>query len=405
MASSPLPTLAPTIESSGIVTKTYAEILLSLMASFRAIYGEDVYLEADSQDGQWLSVIALAIYDCGQMAAGIFRFSQPTYAQGENLSALAIQSGIVRLSPSHSTATGTIIGQPGLEITEGTVQDLSGNLWNLPTSVTIPGSGEKSVTVTAQSPGAITADIGSIRTVNTRFRGWDSFSNTTAALPGSPVETDSALRHRMRLSNGLAATTTKASMLAAVLAVSGSGSETAHATILENDTSALVGSLPPHSVCVITSSVDSTAIIKALGRTKPPGCQLVADPLNEGYIEGTYTDRYGIPTTIRYLQLSTVPIAIKIQLRKGPGYIPATETLIKETVSNFINTYLDIGDDVIYYQIKAIASLMQSPEGRSFTITLLSINRSGGSFFSDDVGILYSEMATCTPDSVTITIL
>jgi hypothetical protein len=63
MATYPLATLACTIDENGISAPSYADILASLQASFQSIYGSDIYIEADSQDGQWLATIAQIIND------------------------------------------------------------------------------------------------------------------------------------------------------------------------------------------------------------------------------------------------------------------------------------------------------------------------------------------------------
>src|SRR5260363_207233 len=44
-------TLSVTIDATGIHAPSYADVLNALKAQYRAIYGPDVYLENDSQDG------------------------------------------------------------------------------------------------------------------------------------------------------------------------------------------------------------------------------------------------------------------------------------------------------------------------------------------------------------------
>ena len=46
-----------TVDASGFHYPDYAAILSQLKTEYQAIYGADVYLEADSQDGQWLAVM------------------------------------------------------------------------------------------------------------------------------------------------------------------------------------------------------------------------------------------------------------------------------------------------------------------------------------------------------------
>ena len=49
-----LTTIAPTVTKNGASAATYDEILEWLKTKYRAIYGDDVYLEADSLDGPFL---------------------------------------------------------------------------------------------------------------------------------------------------------------------------------------------------------------------------------------------------------------------------------------------------------------------------------------------------------------
>ena len=63
---------APTIDAAGIRAPQFADILTWLQDQYRAIYGADVYLEADSQDGQWIAVQALAIFDTLQVAQATY---------------------------------------------------------------------------------------------------------------------------------------------------------------------------------------------------------------------------------------------------------------------------------------------------------------------------------------------
>ena len=50
---------APYIDAAGLHITTYQEILEDMIADHKAIYGEDVYLEPESQDYQYISIHAL----------------------------------------------------------------------------------------------------------------------------------------------------------------------------------------------------------------------------------------------------------------------------------------------------------------------------------------------------------
>ena len=137
----PLPTLGPTIALAGMTVPSYSDIYQSLVASFKAIYGSDIYVAADSQDGQWLGVLAKAINDSNLAALAVFQSFSPTYSQGTQLSSLVKINGLDRLDSSRSTVDLTIGGDIGTVILNGVVKDVNGNKWDLPATVTIPGSG------------------------------------------------------------------------------------------------------------------------------------------------------------------------------------------------------------------------------------------------------------------------
>ena len=62
---------APVVDAAGIRAPSYGEVLQYLQEQYRAIYGPDTYLEADSQDGQLLAVFASAINDANIAAINV----------------------------------------------------------------------------------------------------------------------------------------------------------------------------------------------------------------------------------------------------------------------------------------------------------------------------------------------
>ncbi len=51
------------ITAAGCVRPTYADCLAYVQASYRAIYGQDVVLDAATQDGQFMALLAAGIHD------------------------------------------------------------------------------------------------------------------------------------------------------------------------------------------------------------------------------------------------------------------------------------------------------------------------------------------------------
>ncbi len=99
-----------TIDQNGITVPAYADILTYLKDAYRTIYGADVYLEPDSQDGQLLAIFAAAINDANAMAAAVYNAFSPATAQGVGLSSVVKINGIARAVASFSTVDVLIVG-------------------------------------------------------------------------------------------------------------------------------------------------------------------------------------------------------------------------------------------------------------------------------------------------------
>ena len=247
MTTYPLATLACTLSATGITAPSYTDILESLKASYRSIFGSDVYLEPDSQDGQWLAIIASAVNDTNAVTIATYNAFSPATAQGVGLSSVVQINGIARQIPTRSTADLTIIGTVGTVITNGVAADAAGNLWALPASVVIPISGSIVVTATCTVDGAISAAAATITTIQTPTLGWQTVNNVAGATEGAPVESDAALRLRQATSTALGAETPLKAISGAIAALPG----VTRLMVYENDTGATdANGITEHSVAV-----------------------------------------------------------------------------------------------------------------------------------------------------------
>ena len=378
----PLATLAATISSTGISAPEYSDILASLQASFQSIYGSDIYIEPDSQDGQMLAVFAQAINDCNQTAIAVYNAFSPTYAQGAGLSSVVKINGIAREIATYSTAVLTIGGQSGTTITNGIVQDQAQNNWALPATVEIPTSGTVSVTATCQTIGEITALPGAISVISNPQPGWQSATNPAAAAAGNPVEMDAALRQRQAISTSLPAQTPLQAIISNVANIVGVG----RYDIYENDTSETDGNgVPPHSIAVVVEGGDATAIATTIEQTKSPGT-------------GTYgttsiivQDPAGVPVNISFFVLTEVPIYALIDITPKTGYVSTTGTSISEAVSTFIES-LSIGTNVNLNKVLAPVGLQGNAAISATGLTQAQLTALAATYDIESVYLARSDM-------------
>ena len=389
-------TLAVTISSTGITAPTYPEILADIQSRFQSIYGSDIYISPDSQDGQLLAVIAQAIYDANQQTIAAYNSFNPDYAVGVGLSTLVKINGITRRSSSLSTAVGDVGGVAGTPIVNGSVKDTAGNVWMLPALVTIPPAGTISVTVTAVEAGDVRAAAGTINIINTPTYGWQTFVSTTDAVAGDPIETDAELRLRQTASTALPSVTPLGALYGALANLSGVD----RLALYENPTSLVdANGLPAHSICAVMDGGTVDDVAETIGQRKTPGAA------THGTTMGTYTDPVtGIPYDINFYVLDEISIIVNVEGNALTGYSATTADLIKEAVAAYING-LVIGQDVQFSRMWAPAYLNGNALNSTFEITTLEIAVEGDPLGTADLPIAFNEAAVCVVADVTVVII
>lgn len=388
-------TTAPTINAAGITAPTYAEILEYLKAQYRSIYGPDVYLEADSQDGQLLAVFASSINDANAVAIAIYNSFSPASAQKDALSKNVKINGIARKVASYSTADLLIVGQAGTTITNGIAKDANGNKWALPASVVIPPGGSITVTATCQTIGEVAADAGTITQIGTPTLGWQTVTNPAAAAPGAPVESDAALRQRQTTSTALPSLTVLDGIIGAVASIAG---VTRYAAYENDSASTDANGLPAHSISLVVEGGDAQAIADAIAKKKTPGSPTY------GTTSIVVQDVYGRPITINFFRPSYDAITATVTIKALSGFTTAVGDAIKQAVSDYINgVAIGGGESGSVEWADAITAANGVRGGNTFKLTGLALTGPGGAG-TPDVALAFNRAASCTPAAVTLTV-
>lgn len=377
------------IDSTGYHYADYPTFRQYFVEKYQAIYGADVYLEDDSQDGQYLSVEAQAAYDSAAQGAAVYNSFSPASAQGVGLSRVVKINGIEREIPSFSTAVVTIVGQNGTVITNGVVQDTLLQKWDLPALVTIPGGGTIDVTATSQVVGAVTADASTITTIFTPTQGWQTVNNVSAATPGAPVESDANLRIRQAASVANPSLTVFDGTIGAVENVTG----VTKARGYENDTDITDGNgIPSHSICMVVAGGNTTEIANAIELHKTPGTGTFGDTSTLVY------DAHDVPILIKFQRAVTATITVEVTIGVNAGWSEDFVPLIQAAVAAVINAG-QIGDTILITKLFAPAYLNGAPAGQTYDVATIEIQKNGGGFFATNIDLDFDENPVCDPDT------
>ncbi|AUO22533.1 baseplate J/gp47 family protein [Pseudomonas sp. NC02] len=386
---------AAVITPTGITAPSYAEVLAYLQSQYRSIYGADVYLEPDSQDGQFLAVQALAISDANAATIAAYLSFSPSTAQSAGLSNNVKINGIARAIPTNSQVDLVIIGQAGTVITSGLVEDQNSNKWALPASVTIPPAGTITVTATCTALGAVSAGVDQVNKIVTSTRGWQSVTNPDIATVGAPVETDPALRSRQKISTALPSRTVLEGTIGAVASVSGVTRYVAY----DNDTSVTdANGIPANHLAMVVEGGDIFAIASAIAAKKGPGGGTY------GTTSATVTNVYGMPITISFFRPIYQAITSAASIKALPGYNSTIGEALKKAVSDYVNqVMIGGGPSGTVEWADALTAANSVPGSGTFKLTALSISGPGGAG-APDVPLAFNQAASCTPASVVLTV-
>jgi uncharacterized phage protein gp47/JayE len=387
---------APYIDESGLHIPTYTDIRDSLIDSTKQIFGQDIYLGADSQDYQWITTVANKINDTNQLLQLVYNSRSPITAIGTGLDAVVKINGIKKKTATYSTCPVILSGTAGTVINNGIVADVNNINYNLPSSVTIDVGGTVEAIATCQIPGPIVANPGEINQIVTPTYGWDSVTNNDAATVGSNAETDAQLRARQAVSTAQPSRTVLEGTKGAIASVIG----VTRFKVYENDTSvADTNGIPANSICAVVENGNDSDIANALFYKKGPGCGTYGDVIVN------IADSLGNLTPIKFYRPTYIDIDVTINVKALTGYTTQTTVDIKQAIVDYINS-LQIGDDLESSILWGAAlGIMPNLKAPQFSITSLTAGKRGEAQSTNPVAIAFKEVTRGETAYITVNVV
>jgi uncharacterized phage protein gp47/JayE len=382
------------VTATGITAPSFAQILEFLQAKYQGIFGTDVYLGPDTQEGSFLAVVAASINDSNATSVAIYSSFSPATAQGTALSKNVKLNGIQRAVASFSTVDILLTGQAGTTIVNGVLSDTNDIKWALPASVTIPPAGQITATATCTVAGDVVALPNTVTNILTPTLGLQSATNLSQSAPGEPVEEDADLRIRQANSVSLPALTVLDSIVAGVNAITGVSAVKAY----ENDTTTTDSNgIPAHAIALVVNGGDADAIAQAIAKRKTPGVPTA------GTTTVAVTNEYGT-RNIKFYRPVDVSIACTITLTPLTGYNTIIGGNLSQAVVDFVSG-LGIGQQVRRTRLFTPANLYGAADSLTYEITKIELAGNGVSMSESDINIAFNQLATCQLSDVTITVV
>jgi hypothetical protein len=156
--------------------------------------------------------------------------------------------------------------------------------------------------------------------------------------------------------------------------------------------------VPRNSIAIVAEGGNITQIAQTIEQKKAPGTGTY------GTTAVTVTDQRGLPITIKFFELTEQQIYVALTIQPLAGYVASTGAAAVQSIVDFLNG-LEIGQDVYLNWILAAAGLSDSPLGRTFAITALTIGTDPGALGVGNVTVAFNAAAVSSIGNVALTTL
>lgn len=386
---------------NGLVTQSFEEIRNDLIAKFKSIYGQDVNIEQNSPDGQWINILAQEKKDILDLFTQFYNNLDPDRVIGipqqilYKLNALTINAYTYSYVYVNVTVTESVTLQgldDNIDNADGvgyTVRDTNGNRWILATTQNLETAGTYILNFRAADAGSITSLPNTINVMETILRGVSGVNNpANNYITGNTGETSAQFRRRRNQAMAVPSQGFDESTQSQMLNLD----NVTQCKVYDNRSDEVVNGIPAHGIWVIVQGGTPAEIGRVIYNNLPPGIpmkgsQTVAVPKISGDIITVYYD---------------VPKAV-------PLYVRAT-------IKNFTSSSLDT-DYIISQLTQLIYNIQQRAESSDINTAIKEAVGESGAPYNIEISIdntnwvEYAEPAgldeyfVISADTVTLTVV
>ncbi len=395
-------------DNTGFHKDSLADIKARLEAGARAIFGDDIDLDPESPDGQYIAFLAGQFADGHNLAEKIYNSIRPSEATGDALTGLMQINGINRQAGEPSVATLTLTGTPGTPVKAGSLvahKSESGVVFQTTTDERIAANGTATASAVSTVNGAIAAEEGTLTRILTVTSGWSGVTNPSPAIPGSVIESDPTARVRRQKSVALASQGLVDGLEGALLLINTPANPVKHAKLYENPLGqnreftfggSVTHTMPPHSIWAVVDGGADDEIANTLWVRRALGCTMKGEQL------ASVTDRHGEAHVMRWDRPVDRPVYVRVTLTMSGSLTDELVAAVRTAIFNWASDTLDIAAPVRWWQM--MQALTPALLGDGVTVASIQLSTDGTSWAAADVPVDANEIARITADQITVTV-
>lgn len=383
---------------NGLVTQSLEEIKQDLINKFKSIYGQDINLEQNSPDGQWINILAQEKKDILDLFTQFYNNLDPDRVIGIPQQILYKLNGLIIQAYTYSyvyinvTVTEDVTLQgldDNIESADGTgytVRDENGNRWILANTQNL-SAGTHLLNFRASDLGSITALPNTINVMETIIRGVAGVNNpANNYITGNTGESSAQYRRRRNQAMAVPSQGFDESIQSQMLNLS----NVTQCKVYDNRSDNVVNGIPAHGIWVIVEGGIPAEIGRVIYNNLPPGIpmkgsQQVQVPKINGDV---LTVLYDVPTP--------APLYIRATI-KNFSDTDIDETYIKEQLSQIEYNIQERAET------SSLTAILKEAVGESGNPYNVEISLDGTTWAEDLEPAGLDEFFTIQPANVTLT--
>lgn len=360
---------------NGLVTQSLEDIRLDLITKFKGIYGEDINLEQNSPDGQWINILAQEKKDILDLFTQYYNNLDPDRVIGIPQQILYKLNGLVIQAYTYSYVyVNVTITEPvtlqgldnNIESADGvgyTVRDTNGNRWILANTANLQNAGTYLLNFRAADLGSISSLPNTITVMETILKGVSGVNNPAGNyITGNTGESSAQFRRRRNQAMAVPSQGFDESTQSQMLNLP----NVTQCKVYDNRSDEVVNGIPAHGIWVIVEGGNPADIGRVIYNNLPPGIpmkgeQMVYVPKINGDLEQIF---YDLPQ--------------------------ATPLYIRATIKNFTTTEIDT--DYLKQQLELMTyNIGERAETASITGTLKEAVGDSGNPYNVEISLNNSD--------------
>lgn len=264
---------------NGLVTQSLEEIRNDLIAKFKGVYGQDINLEQNSPDGQWINILAQEKKDTLDLFTQFYNNLDPDRVIGipqqilYKLNGLTIQAYTYSYVYVNVTVTENITLEgldDNIENADGTgytVRDINGNRWILANTQNL-SAGTYLLNFRAADLGSIESTPNTINVMETILKGVAGVNNpANNYITGNTGETTAQFRRRRNQAMAVPSQGFDESTQSQMLNLP----NVTQCKVYDNRSDVVVNGIPAHGIWVIVEGGTPADIGRVIYNNLPPG--------------------------------------------------------------------------------------------------------------------------------------